>query len=960
MIYSDRQGPLFSSIGVGPRGNGIYLSSKVYEYQNSNVYTCNASDYMTEQRGSIHNIRVGDVVVFKTQLSDISKFNLGVVDSVVGDKITFTSRSEINVGTYQELADESVTSDKLADNSVTSDKLADNSVGSSALDLTGVTSGLYGDTSNQTPDFGDTFKSVSFSVDADGRLNDAKEHTIKIPIIPNMSAGIKGIAKVGSGLTMNGDSLELDGNGDIATAVTTWLNDHPEATTTVQDNSVTDEKLVQSGGILTEVSKLNKKCFGLLGRKKIIVSNQMYQDIVVFDNISLLKDEYYHVIVTFDSAPDVSGYAILRNSNDAEIARTNSFINVTKAELVYKNEYSNSIGNKLIISFNGSGTYTCTVEMYSVWEGEVNKAKRCFGAVTFLKDDLRNGTTNNPGNTLYVSTPVMKMRGDSILVMTDRPNSADCVYRFQYRLVGKEVDDCSSDASSQLDVLLSTSNIFNFNNNNCIGVQVAIAEHDTINDVDVQLRVNDFDGYHITIFDNSAYENNIIARKNLTLLSMVKFDKTYMRNGSATNPYNLNAVAVPALKTKTSRVMVRTDRPNKPNCIYRYNFITALVDRDDFGYDTQSSDYADYVLEPIDTYEPTNENRVGVQVAIFEYNTSTNSDSPLRVSDFDGYNIYIYDVGCVPNLIEGLPKYYDEYMSERIRTICERDVDIANTGDSFIFFTDTHMENKYYSPKIAKYILDNSAVSQVVVGGDLTNQPTSKQQAIEQLSTNASLCRIVDDVVFLRGNHDTNPYGTGQLTAEEYYAIFNKHIEKHVDTNGKNYYYRDNVSQKIRYIFMDTGADGEISSTQIDWVQSVASELSSAWTIVLMAHWVVWFNDYTDMQPTNSIAAVVTALSGINAKIACIIGGHTHIDGLNDTAYSFPIIVVTCDTNGRQQLPGVPSVNRDGYSINEQSLSVFHINTSTKTIYLTRIGGGNVNVLETGDYTDNDRIFTYI
>ena len=45
-------------------------------------------------------------------------------------------------------------------------------------------------------------------------------------------------------------------DAQVTTAVDAWLDAHPEATTTVQDNSVTDAKLVQSGGVLSEVEEL--------------------------------------------------------------------------------------------------------------------------------------------------------------------------------------------------------------------------------------------------------------------------------------------------------------------------------------------------------------------------------------------------------------------------------------------------------------------------------------------------------------------------------------------------------------------------------------------------------------------------------------------------------------------------------------------------------------------------------
>lgn len=50
-----------------------------------------------------------------------------------------------------------------------------------ALSTSGVTAKAYGDTANQTPAFGATFKVPSFTVDSYGRLTVAGEHTVTIP-----------------------------------------------------------------------------------------------------------------------------------------------------------------------------------------------------------------------------------------------------------------------------------------------------------------------------------------------------------------------------------------------------------------------------------------------------------------------------------------------------------------------------------------------------------------------------------------------------------------------------------------------------------------------------------------------------------------------------------------------------------------------------------------------------------
>jgi hypothetical protein len=52
-------------------------------------------------------------------------------------------------------------------------------------DNSGVTAAAYGDTSNQTPGYGGTFKVPSFTVDAQGHITVAGDHTVTIPASDN-------------------------------------------------------------------------------------------------------------------------------------------------------------------------------------------------------------------------------------------------------------------------------------------------------------------------------------------------------------------------------------------------------------------------------------------------------------------------------------------------------------------------------------------------------------------------------------------------------------------------------------------------------------------------------------------------------------------------------------------------------------------------------------------------------
>ena len=463
-------------------------------------------------------------------------------------------------------------------------------------------------------------------------------------------------------------------------------------------------------------------------------------------------------------------------------------------------------------------------------------------------------------------------------------------------------------------------------------------------------------------------ESNVFNEMDSILLS-----KDYLRNGSISNAGNTEVVASKLIFTKAKSIKVVTDRPNKSGFKYVYSYASSSGICFDINNNLPfRKNFIDY-SEPLnysDEYETWSDGDIyGVQIAIGEYNPTTKIFNPLRVSDFEDYKIYVYDTTGLKNslridLIEnekGYPSFYDSYILDRIENIKHKDILIGNSGDSFAFITDLHDQNNYYSPFLAKKIYDNTSVKKIVYGGDYINEPSSKETALSLLLDCRNKCMVKDDVIFLRGNHDTNPYGKGQLTVGEFYSIFDRHIEKHINTNKNTYFYYDNDSQKIRYIFVDSGVDGTISDTQKNWIKANTENLSSEWTIVVFMHHGIYTDvkdDRTNIKTHSSLTTVKQVLSNVTAKVACIVCGHSHID-LSDTSGKYPIICTTCDAHG-VQASSMSSDNRDVGTINEQAFDVFHIDTSNKKIYVTRIGGGKNNVITTKNYTLNDREFSYI
>lgn len=154
-------------------------------------------------------------------------------------------RSSIGIGPKVTKAIDAATKDWLdkhpeatttvEDDSLTNAKFMDGSVNSRVIENGSITTDDIDDLAVTTPKI------------ADNAITADKIATSAADGLRTMSTTQPGVAKVGAGLAMdNNGALELNG-GNIAPAVTAWLDAHPEATTTVQDGSVTDAKLAQNG-----------------------------------------------------------------------------------------------------------------------------------------------------------------------------------------------------------------------------------------------------------------------------------------------------------------------------------------------------------------------------------------------------------------------------------------------------------------------------------------------------------------------------------------------------------------------------------------------------------------------------------------------------------------------------------------------------------------------------------------
>lgn len=293
-----------------------------------------------------------------------------------------------------------------------------------------------------------------------------------------------------------------------------------------------------------------------------------------------------------------------------------------------------------------------------------------------------------------------------------------------------------------------------------------------------------------------------------------------------------------------------------------------------------------------------------------------------------------------------LPDYWLTYMQTKIRDVQAKDMAIGNHGDMFVFCTDQHFPtNDGHSPDLVDYVLRNSSVNTVIMGGDLIQgSNVSKQTGLNSLVDARNKYRT-SNPRYLRGNHDSNTEISGRtpelaFTEDEVYAVLMKPVESEIKADGQMYYYFDNLEQKIRYICLDTGHPDThvIEDAQITWMQDRISELQSGWTVVVITHQFFGTPPTKDGNGDKIEAGLDAIYDEVDAVIACVIAGHSHRDAYTTSAKGYPIIVTTCDLRGGEASSGT----RTKGTTTEQAFDVFHIDTDpeNRKIYATRIGFG--------------------
>lgn len=330
---------------------------------------------------------------------------------------------------------------------------------------------------------------------------------------------------------------------------------------------------------------------------------------------------------------------------------------------------------------------------------------------------------------------------------------------------------------------------------------------------------------------------------------------------------------------------------------------------------------------------------------------------------------YLYVYAYQFNELNSLPSYYEEYMRSRIATV--KKLDNSVNGFSFVFVTDPHKQNGYYSPNMIRKIVENTNVKTVIGGGDYTAAnnryyPSTKQQTYNSVMQNANRFKwITDRVYMVRGNHDDGREPTKWITSTDLSTILTEQLDSSITKGGDLYYYVDDTAKKVRLFILDssnTNNQGNLDDAQLSWFTAHVNELSKDWTIAVFLHHALnnlKKGDRNNITFYPSGTQVTNVLNSAKCHVACVFCGHQHID-ISKQMAKYPVIATTCDSSyyNNEDLRWSDDFRTAG-TIAEQAFDVVHVDVVNKKVYCTRFGGGQNNITEAPEYGVNDRVFNY-
>lgn len=320
-------------------------------------------------------------------------------------------------------------------------------------------------------------------------------------------------------------------------------------------------------------------------------------------------------------------------------------------------------------------------------------------------------------------------------------------------------------------------------------------------------------------------------------------------------------------------------------------------------------------------------------------------------------------------------------------------VSFAYAGDTHIPDNDVGKTNRL--GKVMASVMDRCSIPLAFICGDVATRAsysleTDYLSKIAELPSHLEPLWGTERLALAMGNHDgcygdSSGYYRKQFSPKKMWnTFFRQHsIDfKKVFSSDGLYYYIDNVSQKVRYVVLNSNFAGPYSvesngwatnnrfgkscygQAQLDWLAEEALIMPEGYSAILFAHVPPNLTYTTDKEQfigivnafCNKTSFVRNYTGGVNGwdnssvnvnfssakgDIVAMFTGHVHGDSIDTTTMARPIITILSAGAGANDPYKDNAPTRTANTATETNFDVVTVNLEARTIELTRVGAGN-------------------
>lgn len=325
------------------------------------------------------------------------------------------------------------------------------------------------------------------------------------------------------------------------------------------------------------------------------------------------------------------------------------------------------------------------------------------------------------------------------------------------------------------------------------------------------------------------------------------------------------------------------------------------------------------------------------------------------------------------------PSYYNQHMVDKCAAI--RNYEGENTVQ-FAFLTDYHYgtyDNTNNVRSLLTKLVERTKVGIVFNGGDTWTRGNDVETADTLEESKKRILAGLDETIpnyqcnwfFVLGNHDTGldywvhdgiteTFGP-MVTTEQLSSYVGGHISEYritYDPNSYGFGYFFDVGN-FRFIVTNAGErdeGGQEASTYTKLFMAKALLSMGNKTAIIVGHkYVTSSSSETPGWEVRAIEEVIVAynargtlsfqsgittvnFTGCQGRVACFIAGHTHKDMMRTMSDGTPVFITTSTNAGAGRQNGE---TREEGTVTENAFDVFSVDSSSKTVYATRIGAGS-------------------